>query len=218
MLYIDSILPLGHLYLNSLSEMKRVRFSSRLRVRGPHWTAEAEDSDEDEDPRTPAPSTAFPVAFELDRHCSAGHVLLLYTSPHESGVYFLDISGVCHFVAASLPAYHRLLLLHLGLPHWQMAFTPAGMPQESEQWMRFLSPQRLAIDLAAVARGKAEPAVPAVVSAPAAVISSRIASRARSGLTSDRNRTARSLLDLTKVEASAQNILALTTAKSGAIK
>lgn len=37
--------------------------------------------------------------------------------------------------------------MHLGLPNWQMAFTDFGLDPVSKQWFRFLSPERLAIDL-----------------------------------------------------------------------
>ena len=37
--------------------------------------------------------------------------------------------------------------MHLGLPHWQYAFTQVGLDPQSLQWFRFLSPERLAIDI-----------------------------------------------------------------------
>lgn len=37
--------------------------------------------------------------------------------------------------------------MHLGLPHWQYAFTEVGLDTISQQWFRFLSPERLAIDI-----------------------------------------------------------------------
>ena len=37
--------------------------------------------------------------------------------------------------------------MHLGLPHWQYAFTQVGLDPQALQWFRFLSPERLAIDI-----------------------------------------------------------------------
>lgn len=37
--------------------------------------------------------------------------------------------------------------MHLGLPHWQYAFTQVGLDAQTLQWFRFLSPERLAIDI-----------------------------------------------------------------------
>jgi len=39
------------------------------------------------------------------------------------------------------------MIMHLGLPHWQYAFTQVGLDPQSLQWFRFLSPERLAIDI-----------------------------------------------------------------------
>ena len=37
--------------------------------------------------------------------------------------------------------------MHLGLPNWQYAFTQVGLDAQTLQWFRFLSPERLAIDI-----------------------------------------------------------------------
>ena len=71
-------------------------------------------------------------------------------------------------------SYVRLLVMHLGLPHWQYAFTDVGLNPTAkvkqihhhnheryhihphpflflsvsrQQWFRFMAPERLAIDL-----------------------------------------------------------------------
>lgn len=36
--------------------------------------------------------------------------------------------------------------MHLGLQGWLLAFTPYGMDPSTRQWLRFLSPERFAID------------------------------------------------------------------------
>ena len=39
------------------------------------------------------------------------------------------------------------MIVHLGIPHWQYVFTNTGLDQQTLQWFRFLSPERLAIDI-----------------------------------------------------------------------
>lgn len=39
------------------------------------------------------------------------------------------------------------MIMHLGLPHWQYAFTQVGLDPQALQWFRFLSPERLQIDI-----------------------------------------------------------------------
>ena len=62
-------------------------------------------------------------------------------------IYFQDLSGDWFFIANSFTDYFRLMVMHLGLPNWQYAFTDVGLDTTSQQWFRFLSPERLAIDI-----------------------------------------------------------------------
>jgi len=39
------------------------------------------------------------------------------------------------------------MIIHLGIPNWQYAFTKAGLDPHTMQWFRFLIPDRLAIDI-----------------------------------------------------------------------
>ncbi len=39
------------------------------------------------------------------------------------------------------------MIMHLGLPNWHYAFTQVGLDPQTLQWFRFLSPERLAIDI-----------------------------------------------------------------------
>lgn len=39
------------------------------------------------------------------------------------------------------------MVMHLGIPNWQYAFTKAGLDPATMQWFRFLIPDRLAIDI-----------------------------------------------------------------------
>ena len=64
--------------------------------------------------------------------------------PH---VWWQDAQGTWHYVSASFEAYYRLACLHLGILGWQGVFTPLGLPHGTRQWLRFFSPERLALDL-----------------------------------------------------------------------
>ena len=39
------------------------------------------------------------------------------------------------------------MIMHLGIPNWQYAFTKAGLDPQTLQWFRFLIPERLSIDI-----------------------------------------------------------------------
>ena len=59
--------------------------------------------------------------------------------------------------------------MHLGLPGWHYAFTDVGLSPSTQQWFRMLSPERLAIDMAAhQARQDAEHGIAAAATAGAA--------------------------------------------------
>lgn len=90
------------------------------------------------------------TAFELDKD-DHGLVAIVYTKSGKDApeVWFRDLAGEWHFVARTFKHYFRLMIMHLGLPSWQYAFTSVGLDPISQQWFRLLSPERLAIDLEA---------------------------------------------------------------------
>lgn len=47
-------------------------------------------------------------------------------------VYFQDLSCRLHFVAASVSEYYCLMLVHLGICHWQYAFSQVGLPSATQ--------------------------------------------------------------------------------------
>merc|ERR1712224_64879 len=75
-------------------------------------------------PSLPAGATAF----DLDAECCNGRVALLYqTSISRPQVWFQDLSCDWHFIANTFTDYFRLMAMHLGIPHWQYAFTEVGL-------------------------------------------------------------------------------------------
>ena len=70
----------------------------------------------------------FPPKSEGATLDEAGNINL-EISPPEPQVWFLDKAFEWHFLAANFPTYFRMMLVHLGLPLWQMRFTSMGLPQ-----------------------------------------------------------------------------------------
>jgi len=94
----------------------------------------------------------FHSAYELSSstsHCSGRVCLVFKDNPMTSSseIWYQDLGLNWWFVSKTFVEYFRLMILHLGLPNWQMIFTDSGLPSTTKQWIRFLSPQRLVIDL-----------------------------------------------------------------------
>lgn len=71
---------------------------------------------------------------------------LIYRSSSKPQVWFQDLSCNWYFIANCFTDYFRLMIMHLGIPGWQYAFTNVGLDPQTLQWLRFLAPERLAID------------------------------------------------------------------------
>jgi hypothetical protein len=86
-------------------------------------------------------------AFDLDNTCTSGRVALLYAAgPLTPQVWFQDLAGQWFFVSRCFIDYFRVLVMHLGLPNWQYAFTEVGLDEHSKHWLRFFSAERLDIN------------------------------------------------------------------------
>ena len=74
---------------------------------------------------------------------------MIYRSnkPAKPQIWFQDLSCKWYFIANTFTDYFRLMIMHLGLPNWHYAFTEVGLDPQTLQWFRFLSPERLAIDM-----------------------------------------------------------------------
>lgn len=132
----DDLLPLGCMHINSLAELTPVPYEALLNESGELCT------------ELPPPLPTGLQAFDLDVHCHHGRVCLISTGgrgEHARGqVWFQDLGCTWCFVANSFTDYFRLMLLHLGLPSWQYAFTENGLDPVAKQWFRQLVPDRLA--------------------------------------------------------------------------
>lgn len=96
------------------------------------------------------------AAFDLDAECSCGRVALLYfkSSLEEVGsypssmdpqVWFKDLAGSWHFLAETFTDYFRLVATHLGIPHWQCAFSDMGLDPSTQHWLALFCPDRLEV-------------------------------------------------------------------------
>ena len=130
------VVPLGCLAVNSLAHLKPV--SDRV-------LRNERDEIRDE---IPGGASSSLRAFELDDTCEAGRVLLLVgldLGARRAQVWFQDGSCALSRLATSFGDYLRLLVLHLGLPRWQYAYSEAGLDPTCRQWLRLMAPDRLAV-------------------------------------------------------------------------
>jgi tubulin polyglutamylase complex subunit 2 len=126
--------PLGQMHFNSLKDITAFRLGGYVLRR---LGEEPIDT-----------STEEIAVFDLDKKVLNGRLGLVYRgNDAKPQIYFQDLSGDWFFIANSFTDYFRLMVMHLGLPNWQYAFTDVGLDTTSQQWFRFLSPERLAIDI-----------------------------------------------------------------------
>lgn len=84
----------------------------------------------------------------MDSRVKDGRLCLMYRNTFDKPqVWFQDLSWQWYFIAQTFTDYFRLMIMHLGLPRWQYAFTQVGLDPQTLQWFRFLSPERLEIDM-----------------------------------------------------------------------
>ena len=106
------------------------------------------------------PDFAKAVAYTIDT-CDVGTVHLLYQNNDERNeegsnypnplenpeVWLVDRCGRYHYICPSFKQYLRLMVTHLGIRGWQLAFTPEGLSPETQQWMNIFCKERLITDL-----------------------------------------------------------------------
>lgn len=150
MKYNDEVIPLGCMHLSPLSGVCKVD-ANNFNIQG----AMARDTVEFLSMATSADLTTNknpllnePIALDIDSLCADGRtVLMYYKNYHTPEVWFQDLSCEWSFIASTFTDYFRLLVLHLGLPHWQYAYTAIGLSPTTKQWLHFLAPDRLKLDL-----------------------------------------------------------------------
>lgn len=156
------VVQIGEIRVNRMEAVKPVE------VEGTFASALWNDSSS-----TTPPDMSSSAAFILDSHCEIGDVVLMYrTKPagnknsddaHDSStdnqplpldspcyeepeVWLIDQSSRWHYLCKTFTQYLRLLVIHLGVHGWQLAFTPEGLPNTTEHWMTLFCKERLIID------------------------------------------------------------------------
>lgn len=146
-----TVVNVGHMELNSLAAVTRIGGIMGGSQPGQPSLADLEDSDSDDEDQHPHFDQRSRI-FELDPCQGHGKVVLVYkdTKPglaaYNPEVWFLDRSLQWHFLADSFSAYYRLMIMHLGLPQWQYAFTDIGLSPEAKQWFNLYAPVRMEMD------------------------------------------------------------------------
>ncbi|KAL5005397.1 hypothetical protein ScPMuIL_018853, partial [Solemya velum] len=90
--------------------------------------------------------------YELDPCDGYGKVCLIYRdnkpgrTEAKIEIWFLDRAIRWHYLTDSFTAYYRLMLMHMGLPQWQYAFTDIGLSHQAKQWFNMFAPTRLELD------------------------------------------------------------------------
>jgi tubulin polyglutamylase complex subunit 2 len=155
----DRVIQVGEVRVNRMEAVKPVdvegSFSPGL------WS----------DSSSSVPDKSSSAAFILDSHCEVGDVVLLYRTKQissklkeeesevsrtdsvespccyeEPEVWFVDQSSRWHYLCKTFTQYLRLLVIHLGVHGWQLAFTSEGLPSTTEHWMTMFCKERLIID------------------------------------------------------------------------
>lgn len=146
-------IPVGRMYINSINKLQRIGGTNNNTQANPSL-ADIDDSDiEDEGTAKEKPSfDSRCKVFELDPCDGYGKVCLVYREAkagepdQKVDIWFLDRALRWHFITDSFTSYYRLMIMHLGLPQWQYAFTDIGLCQQAKQWFNMYAPLRLELD------------------------------------------------------------------------
>ncbi|XP_038072948.1 tubulin polyglutamylase complex subunit 2-like [Patiria miniata] len=102
------------------------------------YASDEEQCDEDTDvPAKPHFDTRSRI-FELDPCRGIAKVCLVYRNTRPGSpaqhpeVWLLDRALRWHFLAHTFSQYFRMMLMHLGLPQWQLAYTDVGLSPQAK--------------------------------------------------------------------------------------
>ncbi|XP_049816415.1 tubulin polyglutamylase complex subunit 2 [Schistocerca nitens] len=139
--YAGEVLPLGWLGVNALAELRRltgVRCADDCPQLPELDTAASAATGSAKDQQRTTPSfTARCKVFEVSGVRGGGKVCLVFPEGH---IWLLDRSFQWHHLADSFSSYFRMMLVHQGLPQWQLRFTTMGLTPWAEQMMVLVAP------------------------------------------------------------------------------
>jgi len=146
----DTRIPVGHMEVNAVECLGRLSSATSASTPGVVTLHDlsTESDDEEEDTTQPHFDRRSRI-FELDPCDGCGKVCLVYNNckpgvpASKPQIWLLDRSLSWHFLVEDFLSYYRLLLLHVGLPQWQYAFTDLGLSPQAKQWFHMYAPMRL---------------------------------------------------------------------------
>ncbi|XP_047118479.1 tubulin polyglutamylase complex subunit 2 [Schistocerca piceifrons] len=191
--YAGEVLPLGWLGVNALAELRRltgVRCADDCpQLPGLDTAASAATGSAKDQQRTTPSFTARCKVFEVSGVRGGGKVCLVFPEGH---IWLLDRSFQWHHLADSFSAYFRMMLVHQGLPQWQLRFTTMGLTPWAEQMMVLVAPHLVQQASSPAPVDWSEAPLnhldPAVLKAPAQAGAGRAAARAGRERDRDRDR------------------------------
>lgn len=142
----DQVIPVGEIRFNAVDEIKPV-------------TVEYFCVQQVVPPEVTPPTMGNCTMFSLDQNCSLGHIVLLYRNRSSDGgnlnengmedspeIWLLTNSCQLIYIAQSFIQYFRLMVTHLGIFHWQLAFSDEGVSELTENYMHLFCKERLVVD------------------------------------------------------------------------
>lgn len=153
----DQTIPVGEIRMNRIDSIIRISLDGTF---APNiWN--------DQHIAPPDPRTS--AAFLLDSQSETGDIVMVYrqrvtpcgssstTVEHGGGasteyvcaepeIWFVDLSARWHYLCSNFTHFLRLLVVHLGIYGWQLAFTPEGLSITTQHWMNIFCKERLMID------------------------------------------------------------------------
>lgn len=151
-------IPIGRMEINPIEKLERVSscttsetITNKISLADADYHTDSESEDTYGNDHKLPHFDSRTKSFELDPCGGCGKVCLVYNatksgSSKKSEVWFLDRSMKWYFISSDFTTYYRLMLMHLGLPHWQYTFTPYGLPLKSKQWYNLYAPIRLKLE------------------------------------------------------------------------
>ncbi|CAK8672794.1 unnamed protein product [Clavelina lepadiformis] len=150
--------PLGRMEVNSIEDLTKISItastssmSNNISLADVDYNSDSDDNEYSSE-HSPPHFDGRSRIFELDPCNGFGKVCLVYLKatpglPAQSTeIWFLDRSLTWSFLAANFSTYYRLMLMHVGLPQWQYAFTEVGLNPKAKEWFNLYAPVRLHLD------------------------------------------------------------------------
>ena len=150
MKYNREVLPLGNMSLSPLQLLKPIEFDNNNKDKIAFVLNNDNNNNNNNNNNDSSSSSStidgkVVIVFDISNKTNISSL--------SSSIWFQDLSCEWNFICTSFSDYFRLMIMHLGLKGWQYSFTKIGLNPITMQWLRFLVPNRLDIDLRHNANG-----------------------------------------------------------------